>query len=138
MFAFRHILLLTALLIGSLGCFGQDEVFTDINHDEHLTKRSPVKLLYYHLPTCSPCKRMDRDVLSDPGVQRFLSDNFDCYSVFGLDSLTREYRRKYEVTTNPAFVFLDKNNKVIHRFVGYRNKERFVEDCQQVLPGSGR
>lgn len=131
MLSIRYLMLLTALMLGSLGACGQEELFTDIKHDEHLTKKSPVKLLYYHLPTCSPCKRMDRDVLSDPGVQKFLRDNFDCYSVFGLDSLTREYRRHYGVTTNPAFVFLDKDNKVIHRFVGYRGKERFIEDCKQ-------
>lgn len=80
---------------------------------------------------------MDREVLSDPWVREYLGANFELVSVYNLDSLTHVYRRRYNVSTNPCFLFLSPQGEVLHRLVGFLGKEDLLRECEQVLEGKG-
>lgn len=125
------------LLFFNTGLWSQEPIFTDIHEYVDNAQSSRIRLLYYHLVTCGPCKRMDREVLSDPEIRDYLSSNFELVSVYNLDSLTHVYRRKYNVSTNPCFLFLNQTGEVVHRLVGFIGKDEFWNECEKVRNGQG-
>ena len=107
-----------------LGYFEEIDNF----NSEKLTEK-PI-LIYFHSDRCAPCKRMDKEVLSEENIQTYLKDNFETYHVYGLDSLASHYRSKFDILGNPFFVFLNNKYEEIHRVCGYLNQEDFIKECE--------
>ena len=108
---------------------GQNEVFQDISLFDKKSKGKDMKMIYFHFEGCPPCKKMDEKVLSQENVKSYLKKSFDCYSVYGFDSLATYYRNMFGVKSNPCFLFVDKSNKVQHKIVGYYQTEHFLKEC---------
>ena len=134
----RPLFVLAILLVSQLSLIrAQGGVFEKVHALELAGELLPSSVFYFHLPTCGPCKRMEREVLSDSLVIDRLQGFSHVVSVYGLDSLTRVYRKRYAVTTTPCFLFTDEENRVVHRLVGYVSKGEFVKELEGVQAGFG-
>ena len=134
----RSFVVLAILLALQLSLIrAQGDVFEKLHATELNGELLPSSVFYFHLPTCGPCKRMEREVLSDSLVIDRLHGFSHVVSVYGLDSLTRIYRKRYAVTTTPCFLFTDEENRVVHRLVGYVAKGEFIKELEGVQAGMG-
>lgn len=115
----------------TVSIYGQSELFNDINSVEKISEDKDMKVFYFHYEACPPCKRMDKEVFSQESVKSFMKNSFNCYSVNGYDSLETHYRTLFDVKSNPSFLFVDKNNTVKHKIVGYYDSESFIAECKK-------
>lgn len=67
---------------------------------------------------CLPCKVMDENVFSDPGVAIFMNDNFLNYKVNTEKGTGPNLRDLYEVIQYPTLLFLDSKGRVLVRKEG--------------------
>lgn len=67
---------------------------------------------------CLPCKIMDENVFSDPGIASFMNDNFLNYKVNTEKGTGPNLRDVYEVIQYPTLLFLDSKGRVLVRKEG--------------------
>ena len=83
------------------------------------------ELLYVHADWCAPCKQIERDVLSDPGIRTLIKRKYR-YRVIDWDSKAGASARKtYGIEGLPVFLFLDDNGTEVSRVTGIRSREEF-------------
>jgi len=117
------------MAIHSVG--GQNKSFIDIKSLKNDDLNQNNSLLYFHFKGCPPCKRMDDEVLNQDSITTILAEKFNCYSIYGFDSLETAYRKKYNIKGNPAFVFRDRNDVEIHRIVGFYSVKDFAAEINK-------
>lgn len=118
-------------VVSALSLNGQSSTFQDISTFDDSKQVKGLKMIFFHFDGCPPCKRMDREVLSDEGVKTYLQNSFDFYTVYGFDSLETHYRTLFGVTGNPCFLFIDEQNNVKHKIVGFFDPESFIGECKK-------
>lgn len=85
-------------------------------------------------PTCHYCKKMDREVLSDPEIQRMLRKNFIFAEVnIRRSKLPPKLVKAYQHIT-PSFFFLSPEGKLLHSYPGSWTKTDFVSILRENLP----
>lgn len=108
---------------------GQHAKFVQVTDDlasaQLLNDRN--KILFFHFDGCAPCKHMIDSVFSDSSFVDSLYKKFDLYSVKGFDSTQMYYRNLFNIKPNPAFVFLDENNKMRHKVIGFHPRKEFEQ-----------
>ena len=82
---------------------------------------------------CGPCKMMDRDVFTDSSVAIFYNKHFinlklDIEKGDGL-----EVAEKFQVRAYPSFLFIDADQNLVHRGVGYQPVARFLQLGDEAL-----
>ncbi|TDX01850.1 thioredoxin-like protein [Dinghuibacter silviterrae] len=94
---------------------------------------------------CGPCKAMDRDVYPDPEVGRILNRKFISVRVqmdktnYDDEFIKQWYtdaetiQSDYTITAFPSFIFFSPEGIPLHKGVGYRNSEQFVELVNEVF-----
>jgi uncharacterized protein YyaL (SSP411 family) len=97
---------------------------------------------------CGWCKKMDRDVFTDPQVENMLASNFVTVKLnpertdmtYAIDTMHLNGTQMYNLLTNgqrtgfPTIVVLDpSNNQIIHAEAGYLDAAEFTKTMQQVL-----
>ena len=76
---------------------------------------------------CGPCKMMDRDVFTDKEVGQFYNANF-INAKFDMEvGEGLELAKTYEVRAYPTILFIDGSGKAMHRMVGTKPAEAFLE-----------
>jgi hypothetical protein len=110
---------------------GQNDFFRNIRLFEEGDWVGKPKLVYFHFKGCPPCKRMDNEVFSLSNVRVYLDSNFFCFEVYGFDSLETRFRETYDVKGDPTFLFLNENDKEIHRIVGFFDEGNFLAECNK-------
>jgi len=106
---------------------GQSFEFNKVNSPIFLSSEK-YNLLYFHFENCPPCKKMDREVLSDSAFITEICTKYNCISIFGFDSLQTQVRNEFNINANPAFLIVDKTFNEIHRFVGFHTKKEFTAE----------
>lgn len=76
---------------------------------------------------CGPCKWMDQNVFVDEKVADYFNSNFVNYKLDMEKGEGIELAKKYEVQAYPSFLFLAADGSVMHRTVGARPAEMFLE-----------
>jgi uncharacterized protein YyaL (SSP411 family) len=119
-------------------------------NDAYPSAKKDNKLILVDVYTswCGWCKKMDRDVFSDPDVQKLLSDNFVNVKLnpertdvnYKMDTVSLNGYQMYNLLTNgqrsgfPTIVVLDpSNNQIIHAEAGYLDAVEFTRTMQQVI-----
>jgi thiol-disulfide isomerase/thioredoxin len=76
---------------------------------------------------CGPCKMMDKQVFTNDTVADFYNSNFIGYKVDMEKGEGPEIGKRYEVNAYPNFIFIAPDGSVLHRSVGARRPQDFVQ-----------
>lgn len=76
---------------------------------------------------CGPCKWMDKNVFTQEIVGEFFNENFISMRFDMEKGDGPEFARTYGVRAYPTFLFFDPDGNLVHRAVGGRAPEQFVE-----------
>lgn len=132
-FIMKNILIACLFLLSGFGAWAQEsgiEFHKDTKWLDLLAKaKSENKLIVVDAYTtwCGPCKWMDANVFKNEEVGKFYNANFinakfDMEAGEGL-----ELAKTYEVRAYPTILYIDGEGKTMHRVVGGREAEAFIE-----------
>lgn len=133
---------LTCLLyILSVNCIlAQESIrFEYLKYDEIIEKskreKKPV-LIYFTGTGCYLCVKMEKNVFPKPEISQFYNSNFITVESFDdgrkPDSATKQLRRKFNIISNPTFIFTDSTGEIIHKS-GYKETQEFLLTAHQAL-----
>lgn len=75
---------------------------------------------------CGYCKRMKKNVYTDPEVGMYLNSNFISLALDGEVGEGAELAKKYEVKAYPTFVFLNPDGSLLYKTAGYHSSKEFL------------
>lgn len=113
------------------------ESFLDIAEDvEEANDENKHLMLYMHLTGCPYCYKMVEEGFKNNTNTQIIKDNFDvvAINIRGNKEVTLkedmtmtedQVRDHYKVRFTPTIIFLDGNNKMVHKVNGYRSIENF-------------
>ncbi|WP_162426930.1 thioredoxin family protein [Pontibacter pudoricolor] len=90
------------------------------------TEKKPIFIDAY-TTWCGPCKWMDKNVFVNDAVADYFNTNFVNYKLDMEKGEGIEMAKKYEVQAYPSFLFLAADGSVMHRTVGARPAEMFMD-----------
>jgi thioredoxin-related protein len=131
--------MLSALLI-QVGAISQQTIaFTDLSYNNLLArakKENKLAMIYFTGTGCSLCIEMEKHVFTSEAVNGFYNKNFISLESFDdaykPDSATKRLRRHFGVISNPTFIFIDGNGKIVHKS-GYQTAENFLKVGNQAI-----
>ncbi len=134
----KHIVLILLSLIFSLSAVNADGIdFFKGSWEEALQEaKAQDKLIFVDAYTswCGPCKLMSRKVFPVKEVGDFYNANFVNLKLdMEKDADGVAVRGKYGVRSFPTFLYIDPNEKVVHRAVGAKKPEQFVQLGEMVV-----
>ncbi len=104
-----------------------------------LEKKAQIKpiILDFYADWCASCLELEKITFQDPEVKKILA-NIDLIKVdltLNKDSLTKDYRKAFEVIGLPTLHFLQKDGKIIEDLAlfGYENPEDFIKRLKLYL-----
>lgn len=104
--------------------------FENLSFDEIKAKaKKENKLIFINVysVSCMPCKKMEKEVFTDPGVANYYNPNFinASYDYNGTQgSLVSE---AYQINCFPNYLFMDGDGKIVHRSTGAMSQEEFLK-----------
>ena len=134
----RHIMLLTALFVVAVGVVGvatpasTSILWYDYNDGMKLAEEQnkPV-MIDFGADRCGACKKLDEETFTDGRVIA-LSESFVCIKV-NTDK-EREIMGKYgKIRFIPTIVFTDPQGHEIHRAIGFKNADKFLNEMHTAL-----
>jgi thioredoxin-related protein len=82
---------------------------------------------------CGPCKMMSRNTFTDAEVGKLYNKNFVNYKFDMEKGEGPEFARKYGITAYPTLFFINFKGEVVHKVVGYRAPDRFIQEAEVAL-----
>lgn len=76
---------------------------------------------------CGPCKMMARQTFTDPGVAQYFNANFVNAKIDMEKGEGPELAQQFGVEAYPTLLFVDGEGTVVHRALGFHNKDQFLE-----------
>lgn len=76
---------------------------------------------------CGPCKMMARQTFTDASVAQYYNANFVNAKIDMEKGEGPDLAQRYEVQAYPTLLFVDGNGTVVHRALGFHNKDQFLE-----------
>ena len=117
--------------------FAQSNVnFIDNNIVKALEKSQiENKLIFidFYTTWCAPCKRMDKEVFTDYTIQTFFNENFINLKINAETELGKKICPKYQVEAFPTFVFIDSEEKMIYKIVGYQKIDELLNHAKKAI-----
>lgn len=111
--------------------------FEKTGYDQFMQKaktENKLVMVYFTGSGCALCKKMEREVFVEPEVYKLYNQNFvnvESYDDWDKpDATIRALRKKYNIISNPTFLFLDSDGNIVHR-TGYAEKDFFVTVARQ-------
>jgi thioredoxin-related protein len=96
------------------------------------TEKKPIFLMLY-ATWCPHCAKMKSEVLQDTVVTNLLSKNYICtwQDVDKEEGIV--LNKKFNITSLPAFIFLDSNENELYRLKGEYKTQTFIAEIQNAL-----
>lgn len=114
---------------GGANAGGEAIHFADISLADALSEsretHKPVFLNAY-ASWCGYCKKMQRNVYTDPGVKAYMEEHFINLSIDMEKGEGPELARKYGVAVYPTFLILDEDGSLIKSNGGYLTVNEFL------------
>ena len=120
----------------SVGAFAQGIDFFHGNWSEALAAaKAEDKIIFVDAYTtwCGPCKRMAANVFPDEKVGEFYNSNFLNVKMDMEKGEGRKIRSEYKVASFPTLLFVDGDGKLVHREVGARQADAFINLGKKAL-----
>lgn len=77
---------------------------------------------------CGWCKTLDEETYSDPRVIELAVDDFISVKVNG--DYDSDFAMRYGIRSYPTILFLDPDGNELHRVIGFRNADRFLDEMK--------
>lgn len=130
--------LILAIVLGTLASVAHAEEefkwIKDFNEAKELAKKED-KLMFvdFYTDWCGWCKRMDRDTMSKPEVQKFLSD----YIPVKIDGdRNKNVVRQYGVRGYPTLALIHHDGTPVSVMSGYKKPEQLKQAITEAVKGS--
>ncbi|MEA1892917.1 MAG: thioredoxin fold domain-containing protein [Campylobacterota bacterium] len=98
--------------------------------------------LFFHIPNCSYCQAMLDENFKDTKIIEELNTNFILISLYAkkdnivkykeFKGTVKEFAKRMGAIAYPATIFLDKNEKVVYRSIGYRNTHEHLMEFMYI------
>jgi thiol-disulfide isomerase/thioredoxin len=94
-----------------------------------ITAKAENKLIFVDAYTtwCGPCKWMAKNVFTEEKVGEYYNESFVNVKIDMEKGEGPKLAKAWEITGYPTLIFIDKNGEVIHRSMGSRPVEDFVD-----------
>jgi len=137
---FRFPYFLLSTLYFTLSLQAQQTIsFSQVQYNDFIkqAKKTNKKVMIYFTGTgCTLCKKMEREVFNQEEIFSYFNQSFINVESFDdfkkPDPATKALRLKYEIISNPTFIFIDTNGAVIHK-AGYKTADEFMLIGKQAL-----
>lgn len=109
---------------------GQGIDFSVTNFTQALAKaQAEDKLIFVDAYTtwCGPCKWMAKNVFTDADVGKYYNDEFVNVKIDMEKGDGPDLAKKWEIMGYPTLIYIDANGEVMHRSMGSRPAEDFVD-----------
>ena len=127
------------LIAASLGLMSSNLLaapFSDLTFDaasKEAAKSGKIVLVDFYTTWCGPCKMLDKNTWTDPGVVKLLSEKT---IALRLDAEKETaLARKYKIEAYPSVLLIKPDGTEIDRLVGYRDPKSFTADFNATLAG---
>ena len=131
---YLFLLLTSFILSGSISAQGIE--FFHGTWDEALEKSKveerPIFVDCY-TTWCGPCKRMAKQVFTQPAVGEFYNDNYINVKIDMESKMGRKFGSKYPVQAYPTLYFIDAAGEVLHKIKGGQQAEGLLQMGKFVL-----
>lgn len=77
---------------------------------------------------CGWCKTLDEETYSDARVIELATDSFISVKINGDNDY--DFAMKYGIRSYPTILFVDSEGNEIHRVIGFRNADRFLDEMK--------
>ena len=81
---------------------------------------------------CGPCKKVAKTVFTQAKVGDLYNKNFLNAKIDGESKEGIEFVKKYKIKSYPSFLYLDKNGKVLYKFIGAKKADKFIEAIDEI------
>jgi len=96
-------------------------------------KKNKIIFIDFYADWCGPCKRMDKDVLSQKEVINFFNSNFVNYKLNVDGKYAFIHKINYEVDSLPTYVWIKPNGEVIVKYKGTCSKRIFMSQARTAV-----
>lgn len=127
------------LLLSAAVIFGQGIKFDQGNFSQLLAKaKQENKLIFVdaYASWCGPCKLMVKNIFPLEEVGNYYNNHFINASIDMEKGEGVELAKKYQVNAYPTYLYINGDGKLIHRALGYIQKEDFIKAGQDALDPS--
>lgn len=129
---------LLLLIFSSLVVRAQEDQFTSATDWASLVakagKEKKLILVDSYFQGCHPCKQMDDEVFPLEPVMKLMKDNFISTKIdFLKEDLGKQLQLKYAVTGFPTFLILNSDGKLLSRFSGYQEADKFQAQLKEAI-----
>ncbi|MBL6997881.1 MAG: thioredoxin family protein, partial [Phycisphaerales bacterium] len=90
-------------------------------------------MIDFYTTWCGPCKMLDKTTWKDEKVQQWLDENTVALKVDA--EKLRPIAKKFNVSAYPTIVFINGDEEVVGRFVGYKPPEKFIGAAENAIAG---
>lgn len=142
--ALRSASLLLALVLLSNGLWANVD-FVEVNTTadwqgalQQARQRQVPLFVDIYTDWCGYCKKMDRDVYADASVGSYMNEHFVNVHLDGETSFGEAFVAKMSVRGFPTMVYLDTEEHLLHKLVGYTALREFLDESRQVIATAER
>jgi len=82
---------------------------------------------------CAPCKWMAKNIFPTEEAGKFYNENFISYKLDMEKGEGIEFAKKYEVKLYPSYLYFNSSGELVHRSVGSKPVDKFIEDGKNAL-----
>ena len=140
--SFIKILLLISIFIGTI-----EAKPINVNQILQMAKQKDKKIMFFfHIPYCHYCESMLDENFKDKNTLKYIKKYFilvDIYStkkqivIFkNFKGTHKEFAKYLNTKAVPATFFMDKEGKIIHKAIGYRNIDEYLVEMKYVSTNS--
>ena len=125
----------------SFAQYAEGVIFLDSSWEEVIElaqKEDKLIFLDAYTDWCQPCKAMDRDVFPKKEIGDLINDSFVSVKINMEKGEGLALREKYNIKAYPTLLFVDANEKQVHRIAGYQNVEQLLSVAKIALDPTKR
>lgn len=82
---------------------------------------------------CAPCKKMEKYVFTKPEVGTFYNEHFISVKMDMEKGQGPDFAKKYGVKAFPTFLYFSSEGELLHRVVGFKDANEFIEVGETAL-----
>ena len=131
----KIVLSFVCVLIACVASYAQGVKFETGVWNEMLEKaRTTEKMVFVDVYTqwCGPCKQVSQNVFPQEKLGEFYNEHFINFKIDAESPEGKEFVKQYPVTGYPTFFFIDGTGRVIHKVVGARDVDGFLQEAKMI------